>query len=381
MNTTRKFWLEKLELVVRPVLEAARDRKLRERMPLQVRETIVSHDCSYFECAGRLICGIAPWLELDLPDGEEKDLQTEFAEMSRELIAGQVDPKSPDHAYIEDNIRNCSQFLVDAAFLAQGIMRAPNQLWRKLPQNVKDNLVSALEMTRGICPSFNNWMLFSTEIEAALKLMTGKYDPVRVFATVHQFEQWYVGDGLYSDGVTFALDYYNSFVIHPMLLDTVRSFPDLFKEELRNEIEGRAKRYAQIQERMIAPDGTFIAVGRSISYRGGVFHLLGQLALEHNLPTNISPAQVRCALTSVIDKTLTPASFREDNFLKIGLCGDQESLGEVYISTGSLYMCTTVFLPLGLAPDDSFWTSPDEKWTQKKLWDGEDLPADHKYEA
>ena len=34
-------------------------------------------------------------------------------------------------------------------------------------------------------------------------------------------------------------------------------------------------RYAAVQERLIAPDGTFPALGRSIAYRCGAFHLLG----------------------------------------------------------------------------------------------------------
>ena len=72
------------------------------------------------------------------------------------------------------------------------------------------------------------------------------------------------------------------------------------------------------------------------------------------------------------------ASF--DGFLTIGVCGDQPSLGEDYISTGSLYLCSGAFLPLGLPASDPFWSDPDEPWTQKKIWDGADFPADHKIE-
>lgn len=33
-------------------------------------------------------------------------------------------------------------------------------------------------------------------------------------------------------------------------------------------------------------------------------------------------------------------------------------LGESYISTGSLYLASTVLLPLGLPPADPFWSAP-----------------------
>ena len=69
--------------------------------------------------------------------------------------------------------------------------------------------------------------------------------------------------------------------------------------------------------------------------------------------------------------------FDENGWLRLGLYGSQPDLAESYISTGSLYLCTAVFLPLGLPADDPFWTSPEEPWTSKKIWSGDPLPADH----
>jgi len=51
-------------------------------------------------------------------------------------------------------------------------------------------------------------------------------------------------------------------------------------------------------------------------------------------------------------------------------------LGENYISTGSLYLCAGIFLPLGLSPTDPFWSKPPEDWTSRRIWRGEDTPAD-----
>jgi hypothetical protein len=118
-------------------------------------------------------------------------------------------------------------------------------------------------------------------------------------------------------------------------------------------------------------------VGRSITYRCGAFHLLAQMSLLGELPARTG-ARVRGALTAVIRKTLdAPGTFDPEGWLAIGLCGHQPHLGEQYISTGSLYLCSTALLPLGLPPSHEFWAAPAEDWTSRRLWDGEDAPADH----
>ena len=48
-----------------------------------------------------------------------------------------------------------------------------------------------------------------------------------------------------------------------------------------------------------------------------------------------------------------------------------------YRRTGSLYLCTTAFLPLGLPADDPFWSAPARDWTSKKAWSGIDVGSDH----
>ena len=59
------------------------------------------------------------------------------------------------------------------------------------------------------------------------------------------------------------------------------------------------------------------------------------------------------------------------------LVGHQPHLAEPYISTGSLYLCTVAFLPLGLPASDRFWADPPAEWTSRRTWSGADLAADH----
>jgi hypothetical protein len=107
-------------------------------------------------------------------------------------------------------------------------------------------------------------------------------------------------------------------------------------------------------------------------------HHLAYMALRHELPGGVVPAQVRGVLDSVIRRTLGAAgTFDDQGWLRVGLCGHQPSIGEAYISTGSLYLCSTAFLPLGLPADDPFWTDPDAPSTGQRTWSGVNMPADH----
>jgi hypothetical protein len=250
----------------------------------------------------------------------------------------------------------------------------------ELDTATKRQLIAALESTRAIVPGFNNWLLFSATVEAGLKSLGAAWDRVRVDYALREHEQWYKGDGTYGDGPDFHWDYYNSFVIHPMLTDVLAACRDespAWKEIGAREAL-RAKRYAAVQERLVAPDGSFPAIGRSIAYRCGAFHLLAQSALRHALPEGVSPAQVRGALTAAIRRSLdAPETFDADGWLRIGFCGHQPGIGEAYISTGSLYLCSVGLLPLGLPASDEFWSAPPQPWTSVKAWSGQTFPIDH----
>jgi hypothetical protein len=197
-------------------------------------------------------------------------------------------------------------------------------------------------------------------------------------------QHWYVGDGSFSDGMQYHHDYYNSYVIQPYLsaiVEIMNKKNNSYRSYL-DRLDKITKRYAEIQERLINTDGSFPVTGRSIAYRAGAFQHLADMALKKLLPSSLKPAQVRGALTAVIKKTLdAPGTFTKDGWLNIGLHGNQPNLAEFYINTGSLYLCMTAFLPLGLPDADEFWSAPGEPWTAVKVWTGQDLvPADHALE-
>lgn len=377
-ESDRAYWTGVLTRLADPVLVALSRRQLVASMPVEAPHGNVAdrRQFTYLEALGRLLTGIAPWLETGEDGGHEGELRRRYAELARLAIAAAVDPASPDRM----NFDRGSQPVVDAAFLALGLLRAPRELWQKLDASTRRQLVEALRSSRVIRPGFNNWLLFSATVEAFLAYAGESWDPMRVDYAVRQHEQWYRGDGTYSDGPQIHWNYYNSFVIQPMLLAVVEAISPHSSDwdSFRPEIVSRARRYAAIQERLIAPDGTFPAVGRSITYRFGAFHLLATMALRRQLPDGVAPEQVRPALTAVIRRMIeAPGTFDEKGWLQVGFCGHQPSAGESYISTGSLYLCSAGLLPLGLPASDPFWRNPARPWTSQKMWGGQDLAADH----
>ena len=384
--TTREYWVNMLTRISEPVLTSMAQKEIKSRMPLEAKDD-ERVKFTYFEALARTLSGIAPWLELEDVDQEERKSKERFCSLARQAMDAATDPNSPDYCNFSTEIYPRSQILVDAAFLAHAIFRAPKELWNKLDTRVKKNVITALKAASKIRPVFNNWILFSAMVQTGLYVMGEEYDDVHIDYAIRQMEQWYAGDGCYKDGTHFALDYYNSYVIQPMMVDIVSTFSPMYTESnherpwgelIYQSVMKRAQRYAEIQERMIAPDGSFAPVGRSIVYRSAAFQLLAQLALQKKLPNSIAPSQVRSALTSVIKKCFEPSgTFDQNDWLKIGLAGSQPNLGEDYISTGSLYLCTTAFLPLGLSAKDEFWSGEDMKWTWQKIWSGEDLNCDH----
>jgi hypothetical protein len=278
------------------------------------------------------------------------------------------------------NFTEGGQPVVDAAFLALAILRAPSELWEKLDRGTQAHVVAALQSTRVIPPVYSNWLLFPAMIEAALSRMGVWWDPVRVDYAVRTVDSWYKGDGVYGDGPEFHFDYYNSIVIHPMMLailDTVGKNSAAWEKLRPLELE-RARRYAAIQERLISPEGTFPPVGRSLAYRTGAFHLLAEMARRRELPEGVSSEQVRCGLTAVMGRMMEmPGTFDERGWLTIGFAGRQPSIAESYISTGSCYLCSVAWLPLGLPASDPFWAGPERPWTAKQIWSGEAALPDH----
>jgi hypothetical protein len=377
--TDRQLWISYMDKISRPVIQNLAEDKLKELMPVVLSKRIDNPEhrkkVAYLEAFGRTLCGISAWINSEGGSAEEVALRNQYRIWALKAVSNAVNPEAKDYLQWTGG-----QPLVDASFFALALVRCP-WLWNNLDTIVKKNVVSALLSTRPMIPVYTNWILFSGMIEAFFCKYGYDYDAVRIEYSIREFAQhWYTGDGMFSDGMQFHVDYYNSYVIQPYLTNILDAVKDRTKSYnwFAPRLDQISRRYAEIQERLINTDGSFPVTGRSIVYRGAAFQHLADMALRKQLPSLLKPAQIRCALTAVIRKTIeAPATFTADGWLNIGLYGNQPDLADFYINTGSVYLCTTIFLPLGLPETDEFWVSPAEPWTAVKVWSGLDMPADH----
>src|SRR6185437_13024560 len=165
----RAAWLALLEQVSEPVLHALSERRLRALMPVEAApgQSAARAVGSPLEAIGRLLAGLAPWLELE-PSAEEGKQETalrvRYRKWAAAAIASAVDPASPDYMRFGAS----AQTVVDASFLALAMLRAPRQLMQTLDAATRQRVIQALNAERIVLPGYNNWLLFAALNEAAL---------------------------------------------------------------------------------------------------------------------------------------------------------------------------------------------------------------------
>lgn len=383
-QTDREYWVEVAYKLAQPVLENMARGELQQNMMVEVSPTWDGRNkkVTYMECFGRLMAGIAPWLALPDDDTAEGLQRRQLREWALQSYKNAVDPSSPDYLLW----RKEGQTLVDAAYVAESLIRGYDALWKPLDEQTKQRYITEFTQLRRIDPPYTNWLLFSSTVESFLAKVGAPHDNYRISMAVRKTEEWYVGDGWYSDGQgTFAFDYYSSYVFHAMYLETLQNMIDARQggwgidyKRFRQRALRRAQKHAVVLERFISPEGTFPVFGRSIPYRMATMQPLALMAWYQTLPAELSNGQVRRALTKVMHRMYDHQNnFNEGGFLTIGFCGSQPNVADWYTNNGSLYMTSLSLMPLGLPADHPFWTDADQPTTQEKAWGGQPFPKDH----
>jgi len=376
----RKYWVQLLAKISAPVLSNMSKGELKKNMHMEYSPAWDGRnkDVAYMEAFGRLIAGLAPFLNLPADNSKEGKIRQLLLLQTQQSLAHAVDPASPDYLYWGSPTSR--QPLVDAAFIAQALLAAPEVLWKPLDTITQQRVIKEFKNIRQIQPFNSNWLLFAAIIETFLLSIGEEIDASRIDTAIDTINKWYVGDGWYSDGATFHFDHYNGYVIQPMLVEVLRVNVAKGRKDkaLYETALKRMQRYASFQERFISPEGTYPVFGRSSTYRIGAFQPLAKLALAGVLPKEITPAQVRCALTAEMKKTFVRATFTKEGCLTLGLVGDkQNAIADSYSNTGSMYLTSYAFLPLGLPVTHEFWSAPFADWTQRKAWSGQPFAKDY----
>lgn len=378
-KTDRQVWADLCYKISQPVLENMSKGNFQKDFPLELSPTWDGRDTkvAYLETFARLMAGISPWLALPDDGTPEGKQRKQLHEWAIQAYKNAVDPNSPDKITW---LTNTSQPLCDASYLVESFMRAPEATWGQLDEVTKKRYIEVLKSLRTIRPAYNNWLLFRAMVEVFFMSIGEDVDEYALSVGLQKMSEWYLSDGWYSDGPEYAMDYYNSYVMHPMMVEVVEMCKKhKFSTPISLDLAvKRMNRFNTILERFISPEGAYPAVGRSVIYRMGAFQTLAMSAWKYGLPKDLTNGSVRSALTCVMKRMFAvDGNFDDKGYLRLGFAGHQPNLANYYSNNGSLYMTSLVFMPLGLPADHPFWTAPAEPWTSQKAWSGQEFPEDY----
>src|SRR5699024_2980915 len=125
--------------IASPVLTHMSEGKLKEKMPVETPKNAYGdrEKVTHLEALGRTLAGVAPWLTLPETDDKEGRMRKDLRKKALKSINHAVDPSSPDYL----NFTEGTQPLVDGAFLAHGLLRASQALWKSLDAKTKARLI------------------------------------------------------------------------------------------------------------------------------------------------------------------------------------------------------------------------------------------------
>ncbi|MER5214495.1 DUF2264 domain-containing protein [Streptomyces sp. NPDC002838] len=254
-------------------------------------------------------------------------------------------------------IEDRSQPMVEAASIALALRLTRPLLWDRLDEDVRQRAAAWLgdALTAEAWPC--NWELFPVTVGGFL-LSVG-YEPEAsrkaIDRGLERIEEWYVGDGWYTDGDGRKFDYYNGWamhlypVLHAWLADDSR---------LLNVYGGRLEAYLADYARLFGGDGAPMHQGRSLTYRFATTVPLWLGALTGRTP--LPPGETRRLASGALKYFLDRGAVDESGRLTLGWHGPNSAVLQGYSGPASPYWASKGFLGLLLPPDHEVWTALEE---------------------
>lgn len=183
----RQQWADLCYKIAQPILENMSKGELQKNMQLELSPTWDGRDkrVAYMEAFGRLMAGISPWLSLPADNTAEGQQRRQLQEWALQAYKNAVDPQSPDYLLWEGP----TQILVDAAYIAESFLRAPDATWKLLDEVTRQRYIQCFKGLRIIRPAYNNWLLFRAMTEAFLLSIGEEADRFALTVAVNKLNE------------------------------------------------------------------------------------------------------------------------------------------------------------------------------------------------
>ncbi|MGW4913813.1 DUF2264 domain-containing protein [Streptomyces sp. NPDC004270] len=254
-------------------------------------------------------------------------------------------------------IEDRGQPLVEAASVALALRLTRPLLWDRLDDGVQQRAAAWLADALTAEPWPCNWELFPVTVGGFLAEVG--HEPEAAHKAVDhglaRIEEWYVGDGWYTDGDGRKFDYYNGWAMHlyPVLHAWLAG-----DEQLLDLYGGRLERHLADYARLFGGDGAPMRQGRSLTYRFATTAPLWLGALTGRTP--LAPGETRRLASGALKYFLDRGALDERGLLTLGWHGPDSAVLQGYSGPASPYWASKGFLGLLLPPDHEVWTAPEE---------------------
>lgn len=254
-------------------------------------------------------------------------------------------------------IEDRSQPLVEAASIAFALQITKPLLWDRLDDAVRQRAAAWLgdALTAEAWPC--NWELFPVTVAGFLASAGYEPDASRkaIDRGLERIEQWYVGEGWYTDGDGRKFDYYNGWAMHlyPVLHAWLAQ-----DDRLTDLYGGRLSRHLDDYARLFGADGAPMHQGRSLTYRFATTAPLWLGALTGHTP--LAPGETRRLASGALKYFLDRGAVDSHGLLTLGWHGPDPAVLQGYSGPASPYWASKGFLGLLLPADHEVWTAVEE---------------------
>ncbi|WP_030147140.1 DUF2264 domain-containing protein [Streptomyces sp. NRRL S-455] len=266
-----------------------------------------------------------------------------------------TDPRSPDHW---PPITDRSQPMVEAASVAIALHETRPWIWDRLDDRVRQRVADWLGGFVGAVVNDSNWRLFQVITEEFLASVGAPHRRAEIDAGLARLEDWYRGDGWYTDGDGRKFDYYNAWALHlyPVLWARIagpRADPGRVAEH-----RARLRRFLHDHQHFFGADGAPVHQGRSLTYRFATTAPLWAGALADTTP--LPPGRTRRLASGALKHFAERGVPDARGLLTLGWYGPFLPVTQRYSGPASPYWASKAFLGLLLPADHPVWTAPEE---------------------
>lgn len=333
-----------LESMITPLIPYFSDGKA--SIHIGVNEAKYGKDVAGFETFARILWGLLP---MTIGGHPSKSINL--------FVEGIKNGTNKNHPEYWGDSYDFSQKIVEMAAFASALLIDSDQVLGYFTSDERSNLLDWLAEGIQFRVADNNWHFFRVLVFTALKKLNWSYNEMLLKESLNRIEDFYLGDGWYSDGETNQRDYYISFAMHYYGLIYAKAIE---KEEAEQSqiYKKRAEQFAKDFIYWFDEEGGALPFGRSLTYRFAQSAFWSAAIFAGIQPFSLGV--MKGLLFRNLRWWMKQSIFTGDGVLTIGYAYPNLSMSESYNAPGSPYWSFKSFLILALEDEHPFWSIEEE---------------------